>query len=313
MFYKSIIEKKSASYQLFILLVLFFICLALSSFLFTVMLIPFYGMDVFTNLQSIANISDPNGIFLLKMMQLISSVGSFIIPPLLLAHFSSPDVFSYLSIRKSKKMLPLLITTILLVILSQPIINFTAEINSHLVLPESMKGVEQWMKEKEAEAATLTEAFLKVNSVSDLLLNIFIIGLLPAIGEELIFRGVLQKLFIKITTNIHIGIWITAIVFSAIHFEFYGFLPRMLLGAMFGYLLYWSGSIWITIWAHFLNNGMGVVMAYLVQRNIVSAEIENAQLPENEYLWVLASIIIVSALLYWVYKNKTPAIEQGPL
>ncbi|OFY93731.1 MAG: hypothetical protein A3K10_01295 [Bacteroidetes bacterium RIFCSPLOWO2_12_FULL_31_6] len=311
MFYKSIIEKNSPSYQLLMLLILFFVGLFLSSFLFAVFLIPFYGFEILENLQSVANISDYNSIFLLKMMQLISSIGSFIIPPLLIAHFSSNNLFSYLAIRKSDNMLLLLVITFLLIIISQPIINFTANINSHLVLPEFMNGVEQWMKQKEDEAAMLTEAFLKVNSTSDFLLNLFIIGVLPAIGEELVFRGVMQKLFIKITKNIHTGIWITAIIFSAIHFEFYGFLPRMLLGAMFGYLFYWSGSIVVTIWAHFVNNGMGVLLAYLVQKNVVSSDFENLQLPGNEYMWVLASTLSVSALLYWVYKHKNPAVEQG--
>ena len=87
----------------------------------------------------------------------------------------------------------------------------------------------------------------------------------------------------------------------------------MLLGALLGYLLFWSGSIWTSIWAHFINNGMGVLMAYLVQKNIVSAEIDNMQLPGNEYMGIFVSVIVISGLLYWVYQNKTPDIERGYL
>jgi membrane protease YdiL (CAAX protease family) len=137
-----------------------------------------------------------------------------------------------------------------------------------------------------------------------LLLNLFVVAILPAIGEELIFRGAFQKLFSQLFKNKHIGIWLAAALFSAIHLQFYGFIPRMLLGAIFGYLLYWSGSLWVPIWAHFVNNAMGVTLSYLSQKGIVSEDIENIGTLEDGAVYIIASLLIVSSLLVWGYKNK---------
>ena len=104
-------------------------------------------------------------------------------------------------------------------------------------------GIEKWMKDAEESAAEITKAFLDVKTIPGLVFNVFMIAFLPAVGEELLFRGIIQRIFTDMTKSHHWGIWISAILFSAMHFQFYGFVPRVLLGALFGYLLVWSGSI----------------------------------------------------------------------
>ena len=130
----------------------------------------------------------------------------------------------------------LIFYTILIMFAVVPIINLLMVFNEQLHLPEGLSFIEEWMKESEAQAARLTEVFLVMDTPQELFYNLLIIAILPAIGEEFLFRGILQRLFHELTKNIHVTIFITAALFSAIHMQFYGFLPRMLLGVMFGYL-----------------------------------------------------------------------------
>nr|WP_256471379.1 CPBP family intramembrane glutamic endopeptidase [Solitalea agri] len=136
-----------------------------------------------------------------------------------------------------------------------------------------------------------------MDNLNQLWLNLFMMAVLPAIGEELLFRGVAQRLFIDTFKNANAGIWVAAIVFSALHFQFYGFLPRMLLGVLFGYLFYWSGNIWLAVFAHFVNNATVVVFSYLFQHKIIEFNIDQTDsLPLTAYLvcfMVSGSLLLV--------------------
>ena len=122
-----------------------------------------------------------------------------------------------------------------------------------------MAGIEQWLRAQEDMALQATEVLMNINSVGQLIVVILTIGLLTGIGEELIFRGSIQRLMIEKRINIHVAIWVTAFIFSALHMQFYGFVPRMLLGAFFGYLVVCSGSLWLPILAHALNNTIATI------------------------------------------------------
>jgi len=133
------------------------------------------------------------------------------------------------------------------------------------------------------------------------------IALLPAIGEELLFRGVIQRIFIRWTKNSHWGIWIAAILFSALHMQFYGFIPRLLLGALFGYLLVWSGSMWLPIAAHFVNNAVAVIGMYMIDKGTINPEFEEiGSTGDSIYLSVI-SIAIVALLLWLIKREYKPA------
>jgi len=198
-----------------------------------------------------------------------------------------------------------IILVVVLMFFASPFINFLGEINSSMQLPEWMSGVETWMKNAEEKAAELTEAFLKVDSIGGLFFNVFMIAILPAIGEELLFRGVIQRIFTRMTKSNHWGIWISAILFSALHMQFYGFIPRMLLGALFGYLLVWSGSIWLPIFAHFLNNGLAVVAMYLIDKKMLNPEVENFGSESGTYYAAALSILLVGVFLYLIKRQNS--------
>jgi membrane protease YdiL (CAAX protease family) len=297
MFEKASLENRPDGHKLFLLIGLFFIGLALPGFIFALILLPFYGKQVFVDLNSIANVHSAEGLLFLKLLQGLSAIGAFIAPPFVLAYLCSKNPIEYLSLKKPYKAFFFLFSAFVLIISSQPLINFLVEINSQLNLPV-------WMKEMEEAAEQLTKSFLKMDQATDILLNIFVVAVLPAFGEELLFRGAFQKLFTKLSGNIHAGIWIAAALFSAIHFQFMGFIPRMAIGALLGYLFYWSGSIWIAVFGHFVNNAMGVLLSFFIQRGAIEEDVENIGRSENGYIYIAASLIIVSLFLFRAYKNR---------
>jgi uncharacterized protein len=149
-----------------------------------------------------------------------------------------------------------------------PFDGWIAEWNENIVLPDSLKALEIWMKNKETELKQLTEFLTNFSGIDKLLLGLLVVAAIPAIGEELLFRGLILNLLSRIFANKHIAIWLTAIVFSAIHLQFLGFFPRMLLGAMFGYLFIWTKSLWLPIVAHFVNNGVALLAMYMHNNHI---------------------------------------------
>ena len=225
----------------------------------------------------------------LKIIQLFSSIGLFIVPPLIYAKLVSESPFIELGINAITNFKSIILT-VLIMLMVMPFLSFTIDINSKLILPEFMSAIEEWMKQSEEQSMLLISSFLKMDNFLDFLFIFLLVAILPAVGEELLFRGVLQKLFIKWTKKYHLGIWVTAILFSALHMQFYGFLPRLILGVMFGYLFFWSKSLWLPIIAHLLNNGSVVIAAYINPNSINDSEPFSSS--ENTLLSI--SLIIIS-------------------
>ncbi len=251
-------------------------------------------------IQDILNISDNQNISFLKYLQIVQSVGLFIIPPFLIGYLFNRNSFSYLKLN-IKPQTSLIIAVVVLMICAIPVINLFAEINARAL--DYIFSPNNWMKNMEEVAMKTTEAFLKVDTTNGLLINIIIIAIIPAIGEELVFRGVFQKIFINWSKNIHFGVIFSAILFSAIHMQFYGFLPRFLMGLLFGYLFVWSGSIWLPIAAHFTNNAFAVIVSYFINIESLSKDIETVGMDFSTIIYAIVSIIIVSILLYLIFKK----------
>ena len=265
--------------------------------------LPFYGVGSLMNGMSETSLNSPEGLSFLKYFQVIQSIGLFVAPPFAIGWLYSGNIGEYLKINRSTKVQSFLLAAICLLAVI-PVINFLGAINSQMRLPESLSGLENWMKTMEDAAKILTEKFLKVDSFGGLLFNVFMIAVLPALGEELMFRGVIQRIFSTWTRNHHWGIWITAFLFSAMHMQFYGFLPRMALGAMFGYLLVWTGTMWVPILAHFVNNLMGVFGYFLIDKGTISNDIEELGTGTEQIPLVLFSFLVVGGLLYLIYKGE---------
>ena len=156
------------------------------------------------------------------------------------------------------------------------------------------------MRNKEDTAKEFANNLLVMHTQNALLINLLMLAIIPAVGEELFFRGCLQRIFSRWVGNQHVGIWIVAFIFSAIHLQFFGFLPRMLLGALFGYLLLWGGSLYVPIFAHFINNAMVVIVSYVYQQQGISMDQIGRTEPSNWYI-CLFSFAVTTILLYGFY------------
>lgn len=282
--------------------------------LFFIMLWLFlYGMANVVGGSSDININtdDTFVVALIYVSQFISVLFLFVLPAILFSVFWTKEKIHYLGVSVKPVFLTLIVGSIGM-LMALPTINYLAELNAQMQLPEAFASIEMWMKETEAKAAELTAIFTGGTSIGKLILNLFVIAFMAAFSEELFFRGILQKVLTECFKNKHIGVWIAALVFSAFHMQFYGFIPRMLMGAYLGYLFMWSGSIWPSMFVHFMNNAMAVFITWLVNKGVISAEVDKVGSSENQMVYVVVSFIVVILSLVWVYKieNKKKSLAN---
>ncbi|MBK8357120.1 MAG: CPBP family intramembrane metalloprotease [Saprospiraceae bacterium] len=185
---------------------------------------------------------------------------------------------------------------------SYPLVQFSSEVNKMIPLPDVLRNMED-------QTAKLVSLMLNNDSILVLLVNVFLIALIPAIGEELIFRGFLQTIIKKLIFHKHVTVWLTAIIFSAIHIQFEGFFPRMILGLVLGYLMMWSGNIIYPMIAHFTNNAVQVILQYTVRNDATRLEkMDNYNVP----IWLVIGSVVVLALsthLFQKYFIKNKALS----
>lgn len=175
------------------------------------------------------------------------------------------------------------------------------EWNAGLSLPEFMSGLEEWMKNTEEQLAETTAMMTTFDSFGAFLLAFVVIAILPGIGEEIMFRGVLQNSLHKWTKNAHIAIWVSGFIFAAIHLQFYGLVPRMMLGVVFGYLYVWSGNLWFPIIAHITNNGLALILTYMYQLNATELDIDdNDAVPK---LYSIMGLVAFLGIFYMFRKH----------
>jgi uncharacterized protein len=256
--------------------------------------IPLFHVNLLTDMNALADTQNPAALPLLKFLQIIQSIGVFIVPPLVAGYLFGRDSWGYSGMKKSASGWGYLLA-ILIMIASLPFMNWMISMNELLKLPQSLKGLEEWMRDSEDQAGRLTDAFLDVKTFGGFLLNLLMIAIIPAIGEEMLFRGVVQRLFSEWWKNAHVAIFFTAFLFSAIHLQFYGFLPRFALGLFFGYMFWWTGSLWLPILGHFLNNGAAVVISFLVSRGGLNTDYETFGSTDN--LFILSGSALLTAFL----------------
>jgi len=237
----------------------------------------------------------------LYVYQFINQIGVFVLPPLFFAWMVNKKSRDYLQLNHWPKLYNIVLGTILVYSLL-PFINWLTDLNAQVRLPETMAGVQQWMKAKEVQADTITQVFLSVKTMGGLGINLLIMALIPAIGEELFFRGVIQRLLGEWTKNIHWGIFLTAIIFSAIHMQFFGFLPRFVLGLILGYIFAVSGNLWLAMLVHFVNNASSVIIFYLNYNGFIAVKMENFGSVHN-WFGIAASFFVSLWLLFLIAKK----------
>jgi len=245
---------------------------------------------------------------IVKGLLIVNAIGIFILPPLVFAYLADPHPLTYVGIRPPQKNSFLLIGLITM-IAAYFAVEMLASLNESIVylLP---KSTQQWIMKFENDANGQMKNILSMKSPVDLLMTILLAGALPAISEELFFRGILQKLFIQICKAPWPGIIVAGIIFSAFHMQFMGFIPRMALGIILGALYWYSGSIYTSMLGHFIFNSIGVVMIYYKVADLDS----NTSISPGYVLIGLASLIIIIFLIKYLRKQSvtTYATEYPP-
>jgi len=254
---------------------------------------PFYPSDLMSMAEGIQNpMQHPEMKMLLFVMQGVGACFGLILLPFFIRRWSQTEEKIF---EQPFYILPFTFV-ILIVIVFMGLNSIFIEWNQNFKFPEAFGGLEESLRSMENQLTELTAYLTTFDSTSQVIIAFIVIAVLPAIGEELVFRGILQKELFRGTKNIHLSIWIAAAIFSGIHMQFYGFVPRMLLGALFGYLYHWSGNLTLSMLAHFVNNGVTVIALYLHQQKLIDIDIESTE--SAPWQAVLFSAIFTAVLLY---------------
>jgi len=280
--------------QVLALLALSFICASILMGVGSALGNVLYGVDAFSDPDILSQVDDPDVVNANRILLFFNHLGFFILPALLLPKLMKYPPAEFVLINRKPSLFHGL-TGVVLLILAFPIMNWLYEINQQF----DFLG---FAEEMESHAEEQFKAFQN-GGIGVLILNLFLVALLPAISEELFFRGVLQKLLSRFSKNKHVGVWVSAFIFSFIHFQFYGFLPRMLYGALFGYLVVWSGSLLLPILLHFLNNANSLVLYYLSKKEVIATETGDAG-EGMPILWVIVFVVLFGIVMWFFAKRS---------
>ena len=265
-----------------------------------------YGFGV-SEILTLGDFGDPRYVAASKLIQILGSIGTFIIPAFLFSYLFAGDMLSYFEFRNPVGTIPILLTVVMIVSVI-PFINYLAELNMDLRFP--VKSIDRLLRSLEGEAEQIMRAFTATRTIWGLLVNIIMIGVIAAVGEELIFRGLLQRLLYNLVKNVHVAIIVTAILFSAFHFQFFSFLPRLVLGIILGYLMFMGRSIWYPIIAHFINNAMGVIYYYFNSRGSADDMLEEIGTSSMMPIAALISLLLFALFfVLWNHQIRQPAVR----
>ncbi|MDX5482069.1 MAG: CPBP family intramembrane metalloprotease [Hymenobacteraceae bacterium] len=272
-----------------------------ASFIYSLLVNWLFGISIFELVEIVEDpAAYPNGANAMLLFQGVVQLLSFVIAPLYLLKVLGYRVGPYLS-WKIQPALGLVLLSGLLIIMIMPANSVIINWNATLDFPDFMSGFEEWARQKEDELAELTRLIAQFSTVGELLIGLVVFAAIPAIGEEIVFRGIVQRQLYRWTTNMHVAIWLAAVIFGAIHVQFFGFFPRTILGALFGYLYFCTGRISVPIVAHFVNNGFTVFMLYLQQTRTIDTDVESTEMMP---LYSIAlSVVISAAVMYYLYQR----------
>jgi uncharacterized protein len=237
----------------------------------------------------------------LRFIQIINQLFSLLLPPILLAILISPKPLNWLAIDKAPRFSGILLM-VLLTVAIYPLVELLAGWNMALKIPEALSGLEEMMRNSEENAARLTEAFLMKPDAGSLAMNLLMVGILAALGEELFFRAALINILQSWFRNRHLAVIISALLFATLHLQFFTFLPRFMLGIILGYVFIWSGTVWIPFITHMVYNSTAVVIYFLIARGSIALDPEN--ISGNAGPLIYTTSFILSALLLWLFRRS---------
>jgi membrane protease YdiL (CAAX protease family) len=303
------VHRERPAWQHLLLIVAYFLAaMFIGQFVGMVLAAALYSVSLPEVPLILHNFSHPNSKAIVYLLQGFSSFFGFVVGPVLyLYHWGNPNQpggsLSNLLNRPQATIIPLglaAVITVCFMAVNSPLIEW----NATLELPAGMQGFEQWARGLEEQAARITRKLIEFESIGDFLLALLVMAVLAAVGEELLFRGLLQPVLGKIFRNAHVGIWLSALFFSLFHFQFFGLLPRMALGILFGYLFYWSGSLVMPILGHFINNGLTLLLAYLASSGVLDYNMESTEALPLTSILVCLVVGVAASVAFYQYFNK---------
>lgn len=270
-------------------------CLIVSGNLAGILSLFFFGQDALYQTPS------------LLLVQGFSAVGGFLLPSLWLARMKQAARADYLQCRKGVPFLPVLLAIAAYLLLS-PFIAAVQEWNSAWHFPASWNGLEAYFRNKTALSEQISMQLLHVQSPGLFVCSLIVVAVGAGVCEEFFFRGGLQNLFQEWMKNKHAAIWTTAAVFSLFHLDLFGFFPRLLLGALLGYLYMWSETIWLPVIVHILNNALLALLHFLHFNNLIAFDPQTLE-QTPAWPWVIVSLLGFAAVCFAAVKLKK---EQHP-
>lgn len=243
--------------------------------------------------------NNPSFLYAMKFFQVVYSIVAFLVPGLLFAYLTHPEPATYLGLKQKPRFTQLLLA-LLVIFCSLPLVGALSEWNSTWPISKSLRDLEESLGEQ-------TKRLLDMPDIGSMFINLFMLALLPAVAEEVLFRGVVQRIMTQMVKNGWVAAIITGVIFSVIHFQFLGFMPRFLLGFLMGAIYFVTGNLWLSIAGHFLNNGLQVVLVYLYQIKLISYD---ATKDEHVPLYFAFISVVVTGILLWQLRQRAKIAGQ---
>ena len=240
----------------------------------------------------------------LRVAIMLQDIIIFILPTLMTLAIAARNPWKFCHISQSPGTANSLLTLATIVV-AIPAMNLIIKWNEGLHLPESMVSIENFLRNAEDNANATITMLLGETGIGDMLISVLLIGILTGVAEELFFRGGLQNILKAMFHNRHLAVWVTAFVFSAIHMQFFGFFPRLIMGVFFGYLVLWNGTLWLSIIAHSFNNSIVVLTMWLTKTNRLSEDINNigTEGSMQSIVAVIISAVLTAVIIYYMKKR----------
>ncbi len=289
--------------QIIVLFLLSFMGIAVFLFMANGLVNALWGVSFFSDPASIQDYANPQIVQVNRVLLMFQHLGMFVVPAIIFSALVSTNWKKYLGFVPVNFIF--VVGAIFVMVSSLPTINALSWLNMQMQFPDFMSGFEDVLGGMEDGASELTKAITETDSFWLFAFNIIVVAMLPAIGEEMIFRGALMPILIKWTGKKHAGVWISAALFSAMHFQFYGFLPRMMLGALLGYLFLWSKSLWTPIIAHFTNNALAVFLFYLIGKGEISEDLDTFTPSGQDLILLVISVAVISGILFGLHRVRS--------
>lgn len=286
--------------SLLLIVIHYFVGIFVGQFVGLLLAMVFFGIGPEELLTLVSNFrNNPDSKYIMFFLQGGAAIGAFVIAPLYyLRRFENKNLSAFFN-KRAAHIIPVLLT-VFITLFFMNVNTLLIEWNTGINFPDWLSWLEEILIAQEEQARELTRTLTRFSSVSDFLIAILVVAVIPGFGEELVFRGLFQNTFQRIFVNPHAAIWVTAFIFGALHFQFYGLVPRMFLGAIFGYLYYWSGSLLLPMLAHFINNSFGLSMLYLHQLGEIEQDVSEA--PSLPYSYILV-FLLLGIFCFWYYRS----------